>query len=86
MSYGEGTYTLVTVFCLNSINGDGAAQPVPTSEEQHQEETSQDEADEAGRVSWPAPFEMPSSLSEEASASNQVNIANVIIDASEVFL
>lgn len=66
------------MFCHGSINGDGAAQPVPTPEEQHQEETSQDEADEAGRVSWPAPFEMPSSLSEEASASNQVNMYGVV--------
>ncbi|XP_066476650.1 erythroid differentiation-related factor 1 isoform X3 [Tiliqua scincoides] len=62
---------ILSKFLYYSINGDGAAQPVPTPEEQHQEETSQDEADEAGRVSWPAPFEMPSSLSEEASASNQ---------------
>ncbi|XP_062988856.1 erythroid differentiation-related factor 1 isoform X2 [Elgaria multicarinata webbii] len=62
---------ILSKFLYYSINGDGAAQPVPTTEEQHQEETAQDETDEAGRVSWPAPFEMPSSLSEDASASNQ---------------
>ncbi|XP_060097422.1 erythroid differentiation-related factor 1 [Heteronotia binoei] len=62
---------ILSKFLYYSINGDGAPQPVPNPEEQHQEETAEDEVDEAGRVSWPAPFEMPSSLSEDASASNQ---------------
>ncbi|XP_053168816.1 erythroid differentiation-related factor 1 isoform X3 [Hemicordylus capensis] len=62
---------ILSKFLYYSINGDGAAQPVTTPEEQHQEETAQDETDEAGRVSWPAPFEMPSSLSEDSGASNQ---------------
>lgn len=35
------------------------------------------EGDEAGRASWPAPFEMPSSLSEDPGASNQVGVENV---------
>ncbi|KAH0623664.1 hypothetical protein JD844_006677 [Phrynosoma platyrhinos] len=65
---------ILSKFLYYSINGDGAAQPVPSSEQQHQEETTQDETDEAGRVSWPAPFEMPSSLSEDASASNQGSV------------
>ncbi|XP_061491682.1 erythroid differentiation-related factor 1 isoform X1 [Rhineura floridana] len=62
---------ILSKFLYYSINGDGAAQPVPTPEDQHQEETTEDQTEEAGRVSWPAPFEMPSSLSEDASASNQ---------------
>ncbi|XP_048361736.1 erythroid differentiation-related factor 1 isoform X2 [Sphaerodactylus townsendi] len=53
------------------INGDEAAHPVPNPEEQHEEEAAEDEA---GRVSWPAPFEMPSSLSEDPSASNQGSV------------
>ncbi|XP_060624598.2 erythroid differentiation-related factor 1 isoform X2 [Anolis sagrei] len=65
---------ILSKFLYYSINGDEAAQPVPTSEEQHQEETTEDETDEAGRVSWPAPFEMPSSLSEDASTSNQGSV------------
>ncbi|XP_044301538.1 erythroid differentiation-related factor 1 isoform X1 [Varanus komodoensis] len=65
---------ILSKFLYYSINGDGAAQPVPTPEEQHQEETTQNETDQAGRVSWPAPFEMPSSLSEDASASNQGSV------------
>lgn len=65
-------------FFLVSINGDEAAQPVPGSKEQNQEETTEDETDEPSRVSWPAPFEMPSSLSEDASASNQVNIVSFL--------
>ncbi|XP_053168815.1 erythroid differentiation-related factor 1 isoform X2 [Hemicordylus capensis] len=65
---------ILSKFLYYSINGDGAAQPVTTPEEQHQEETAQDETDEAGRVSWPAPFEMPSSLSEDSGASNQGNV------------
>ncbi|XP_054840041.1 erythroid differentiation-related factor 1 isoform X2 [Eublepharis macularius] len=62
---------ILSKFLYYSINGDGAAQPIPNPDEQHQEETADDEACEAGRVSWPAPFEMPSSLSEDASSSNQ---------------
>ncbi|XP_042313535.1 erythroid differentiation-related factor 1 isoform X5 [Sceloporus undulatus] len=64
---------ILSKFLYYSINGDGAAQPVPTSEQQ-QEETTEDETDDAGRVSWPAPFEMPSSLSEDASTSNQGSV------------
>uniref|UniRef100_A0A8D0BEJ2 Erythroid differentiation regulatory factor 1 n=1 Tax=Salvator merianae TaxID=96440 RepID=A0A8D0BEJ2_SALMN len=62
---------ILSKFLYYSINGDEAAQPVPTPEEQHREETTQNESGEAERVSWPAPFEMPSSLSEDASTSNQ---------------
>ncbi|KAJ7405402.1 hypothetical protein WISP_139844 [Willisornis vidua] len=56
---------------FSSINGDGAAQPVPSTSKQHQEGPVAGESDEAGRASWPAPFEMPSSLSEDPGASNQ---------------
>ncbi|KAJ7325304.1 hypothetical protein JRQ81_018324 [Phrynocephalus forsythii] len=66
---------ILSKFLYYSINGDGAAHPVPTPEEQHQEERTQEETDGAGRVSWPAPFEMPSSLSEDAADSNQGSVA-----------
>ncbi|OXB82556.1 UNVERIFIED_CONTAM: hypothetical protein H355_005811 [Colinus virginianus] len=62
---------ILSKFLYYSINGDGAAQPVPSSSKQHQEGAVPGEGDEAGRASWPAPFEMPSSLSEDPGASNQ---------------
>uniref|UniRef100_A0A6J0TF79 Erythroid differentiation-related factor 1 isoform X1 n=1 Tax=Pogona vitticeps TaxID=103695 RepID=A0A6J0TF79_9SAUR len=65
---------ILSKFLYYSINGDEAAQPAPTPEEQHQEERTQEETDGAGRVSWPAPFEMPSSLSEDAAASDQGSV------------
>ncbi|XP_058044368.1 erythroid differentiation-related factor 1 isoform X4 [Ahaetulla prasina] len=65
---------ILSKFLYYSINGDEAAQPVPGSKEQNQEETTEDETDDPSRVSWPAPFEMPSSLSEDASASNQGSV------------
>ncbi|KAF4787772.1 Erythroid differentiation-related factor 1 [Turdus rufiventris] len=62
---------ILSKFLYYSINGDGAAQPVPSTSKQHQEGPVAGESDEAGRASWPAPFEMPSSLSEDPGASNQ---------------
>ncbi|KFV13395.1 Erythroid differentiation-related factor 1, partial [Tauraco erythrolophus] len=62
---------ILSKFLYYSINGDGAAQPVPSSSKQHQESPVSGESDEAGGASWPAPFEMPSSLSEDPGASNQ---------------
>ncbi|KFP85822.1 Erythroid differentiation-related factor 1, partial [Apaloderma vittatum] len=62
---------ILSKFLYYSINGDGAAQPVPSTSKQHQEGPVSGESDEAGRASWPAPFEMPSSLSEDPGASNQ---------------
>ncbi|XP_010713157.1 erythroid differentiation-related factor 1-like isoform X2 [Meleagris gallopavo] len=62
---------ILSKFLYYSINGDGAAQPVPSSSKQHEEGAVPGESDEAGRASWPAPFEMPSSLSEDPGASNQ---------------
>ena len=56
---------------LASINGDGAAQPVPSATEQ-QESSSSDQTNDSDGASWPAPFEMPSSVSEDPSASSQV--------------
>ena len=56
---------------LASINGDGAAQPVPSAAEQ-QESSSSDQTNDSDGASWPAPFEMPSSVSEDPSASSQV--------------
>uniref|UniRef100_A0A8B9TWI1 Erythroid differentiation regulatory factor 1 n=1 Tax=Anas platyrhynchos TaxID=8839 RepID=A0A8B9TWI1_ANAPL len=65
---------ILSKFLYYSINGDGAAQPVPSSSKQHQEGPVPGEGDEAGRASWPAPFEMPSSLSEDPGASNQGSV------------
>lgn len=65
-------------YFLVSINGDGAAQPVPSTSKPHQEGPVSGESDEAGRASWPAPFEMPSSLSEEPGGSNQVSVYDVL--------
>uniref|UniRef100_A0A672TTL1 Erythroid differentiation regulatory factor 1 n=1 Tax=Strigops habroptila TaxID=2489341 RepID=A0A672TTL1_STRHB len=62
---------ILSKFLYYSINGDGAAQPVPSTSKQHQEGPVSGESDEAGGASWPAPFEMPSSLSEDPGASNQ---------------
>lgn len=68
--------TLVTMwyfyFWLASINGDGAAQPVPSTAEQP-ESSSSDQTNDSDGASWPAPFEMPSSVSEDPSASSQVS-------------
>ncbi|KAL7990529.1 hypothetical protein Chor_013959 [Crotalus horridus] len=71
---------ILSKFLYYSINGDEAAQPVPSSKEQNQEETAEDETDEPSRVSWPAPFEMPSSLSEDA----RCNQGNVPLEPSYV--
>ncbi|NWU94141.1 EDRF1 factor, partial [Upupa epops] len=65
---------ILSKFLYYSINGDGAAQPVPSTSKPHQESPVSGESHEAGRASWPAPFEMPSSLSEEPGASNQGNV------------
>ncbi|NWX74378.1 EDRF1 factor, partial [Alca torda] len=65
---------ILSKFLYYSINGDGAAQPVPSTSKQHQEGPVSGESDEAGRASWPAPFEMPSSLSEDPGASNQGSV------------
>uniref|UniRef100_A0A8B9BNB3 Erythroid differentiation regulatory factor 1 n=1 Tax=Anser brachyrhynchus TaxID=132585 RepID=A0A8B9BNB3_9AVES len=65
---------ILSKFLYYSINGDGAAQPVPSSSKQHQEGPVPGEGDEAGQASWPAPFEMPSSLSEDPGASNQGSV------------
>ncbi|XP_067389494.1 erythroid differentiation-related factor 1 [Emydura macquarii macquarii] len=65
---------ILSKFLYYSINGDGAAQPVPSTAEQHHEDPAPDESDEAGRASWPAPFEMPSSVSEDPGSSNQGSV------------
>lgn len=65
------TFFFCSVSDLTSINGDGAAQPVPSPAEQ-QESSSSDQSHESEGASWPAPFEMPSSVSEDPSASSQV--------------
>ncbi|KFP27088.1 Erythroid differentiation-related factor 1, partial [Colius striatus] len=65
---------ILSKFLYYSINGDGAAQPVPSTSKEHQEGPVSGESDDAGRASWPAPFEMPSSLSEDPGASNQGSV------------
>ncbi|XP_062436542.1 erythroid differentiation-related factor 1 isoform X2 [Rhea pennata] len=65
---------ILSKFLYYSINGDGAAQPVPSTSKQHQDGPVSGESDEAGRASWPAPFEMPSSISEDPGASNQGSV------------
>ncbi|NXG31383.1 EDRF1 factor, partial [Dromaius novaehollandiae] len=65
---------ILSKFLYYSINGDGAAQPVPSTSEHHQEGPVSGDSDEAGRASWPAPFEMPASLSEDPGASNQGSV------------
>ncbi|XP_045882905.1 erythroid differentiation-related factor 1 isoform X4 [Meles meles] len=63
---------ILSKFLYYSINGDGAAQPVPSAAEQ-QESSSSDQTNDSDGASWPAPFEMPSSVSEDPSASSQGN-------------
>uniref|UniRef100_A0A8C8VDN5 Erythroid differentiation regulatory factor 1 n=1 Tax=Pelusios castaneus TaxID=367368 RepID=A0A8C8VDN5_9SAUR len=62
---------ILSKFLYYSINGDGTAEPVPSAAAQRHEDPASDESDEAGRVAWPAPFEMPSSVSEDPGSSNQ---------------
>nr|XP_054292455.1 erythroid differentiation-related factor 1 isoform X8 [Pongo pygmaeus] len=61
---------ILSKFLYYSINGDGAAQPVSSTTEQ-QESSSSDQTNDSEGASWPAPFEMPSSVSEDPSASSQ---------------
>ncbi|XP_069844378.1 erythroid differentiation-related factor 1 isoform X4 [Dipodomys merriami] len=61
---------ILSKFLYYSINGDGAAQPVPPAAQQQEPSASDDTPDSEG-ASWPAPFEMPSSVSEDPSASSQ---------------
>ncbi|XP_036683685.1 erythroid differentiation-related factor 1 isoform X5 [Balaenoptera musculus] len=61
---------ILSKFLYYSINGDGAAQPVPSAAEQ-QESSSTDQTNDSDGASWPAPFEMPSSVSEDPGASSQ---------------
>uniref|UniRef100_A0A8C5XCB2 Erythroid differentiation regulatory factor 1 n=1 Tax=Microcebus murinus TaxID=30608 RepID=A0A8C5XCB2_MICMU len=61
---------ILSKFLYYSINGDGAAQPVPSAAEQQEPSSSHQTSGSEG-ASWPAPFEMPSSVSEDPSASSQ---------------
>nr|XP_004659315.1 erythroid differentiation-related factor 1 isoform X2 [Jaculus jaculus] len=61
---------ILSKFLYYSINGDGAAQPVPSAAEEQESPTSSQTHDSEG-ASWPAPFEMPASVSEDPSASSQ---------------
>uniref|UniRef100_A0A452E765 Erythroid differentiation regulatory factor 1 n=1 Tax=Capra hircus TaxID=9925 RepID=A0A452E765_CAPHI len=67
---------ILSKFLYYSINGDGAAQPVPSAAEQ-QESSSSDQTNDSDGASWPAPFEMPSSVSEDPSASRIKNILSI---------
>ncbi|XP_058554055.1 erythroid differentiation-related factor 1 isoform X2 [Neofelis nebulosa] len=68
---------ILSKFLYYSINGDGAAQPVPSAAEQ-QGPSSSDQATDSDGASWPAPFEMPSSVSEDPSASSQALVFSKI--------
>ncbi|XP_036907064.1 erythroid differentiation-related factor 1 isoform X5 [Sturnira hondurensis] len=61
---------ILSKFLYYSINGDGAAQPVPSTAEQR-EPSGSDQTQDGGGASWPAPFDMPASVSEDPSASSQ---------------
>ncbi|XP_053524480.1 erythroid differentiation-related factor 1 isoform X3 [Artibeus jamaicensis] len=61
---------ILSKFLYYSINGDGAAQPVPSAAEQR-EPSGSDQTQDADGASWPAPFDMPASVSEDPSASSQ---------------
>ncbi|XP_045147320.1 erythroid differentiation-related factor 1 [Echinops telfairi] len=61
---------ILSKFLYYSINGDGTAQPVPSAADQ-QESASHDQMSNSEGASWPAPFEMPPSVSEDPGASNQ---------------
>ncbi|XP_060027078.1 erythroid differentiation-related factor 1 isoform X2 [Erinaceus europaeus] len=61
---------ILSKFLYYSINGDAAAQPVPSASEQ-QEASGSDQTNDSEGASWPAPFEMPTSVSEDPSASSQ---------------
>ncbi|XP_066210931.1 erythroid differentiation-related factor 1 isoform X2 [Saccopteryx leptura] len=60
---------ILSKFLYYSINGDGAAQPVPSAAEQ--QESRSDQTSGSDGAAWPAPFEMPSSVSEDPIASSQ---------------
>lgn len=62
---------ILSKFLYYSINGDDAAEPVTSSREEPTDAPTPDESGEAGRASWPAPFETPSSISEDVGSSNQ---------------
>uniref|UniRef100_F7A6W7 Erythroid differentiation regulatory factor 1 n=1 Tax=Monodelphis domestica TaxID=13616 RepID=F7A6W7_MONDO len=62
---------ILSKFLYYSINGDGAAQPVPSATEPRTPPSPAQTHDDTEGASWPAPFEMPSSVSDDPSASNQ---------------
>ncbi|XP_068957840.1 erythroid differentiation-related factor 1 isoform X4 [Petaurus breviceps papuanus] len=62
---------ILSKFLYYSINGDGAAQPVPSSAEPGVPPSPDQTHEDTEGASWPAPFEMPSSVSDDPSASNQ---------------
>ncbi|XP_045710385.1 erythroid differentiation-related factor 1 isoform X1 [Phyllostomus hastatus] len=61
---------ILSKFLYYSINGDGAAQPVPPAAGQ-QDPPGSDQTQDADGASWPAPFDMPASVSEDPGASSQ---------------
>uniref|UniRef100_H3A848 Erythroid differentiation regulatory factor 1 n=1 Tax=Latimeria chalumnae TaxID=7897 RepID=H3A848_LATCH len=63
---------ILSKFLYYSINGDEAAEPVSTTEDQTESKT--EEQSEEGTASWPAPFEAPSSVSEDANAPKQGSV------------
>ncbi|KAG9469815.1 hypothetical protein GDO78_019604 [Eleutherodactylus coqui] len=62
---------ILSKFLYYSINGDDAAEPVPSTSHQPAEEQDLREPSRSDHVAWPAPFETLSSVSEDGAASNQ---------------
>ncbi|XP_030058807.1 erythroid differentiation-related factor 1 [Microcaecilia unicolor] len=57
---------ILSKFLYYSINGDDAAQPIPSSQDEHQDTQTLDQTSDSESASWPAPFEASSSVSEDA--------------------
>ncbi|XP_068113618.1 erythroid differentiation-related factor 1 isoform X2 [Hyperolius riggenbachi] len=62
---------ILSKFLYYSINGDDAAEPVPTAPSEPRGAQNLSDSPEEEDVAWPAPFETLPSVSEEGGASNQ---------------
>ncbi|KAM4636444.1 erythroid differentiation-related factor 1 [Discoglossus pictus] len=62
---------ILSKFLYYSINGDDAAEPIPSTPSEPTETTNLGAPRGAESVAWPAPFETLSSVPEEGGASNQ---------------
>ncbi|XP_028916371.1 erythroid differentiation-related factor 1 isoform X2 [Ornithorhynchus anatinus] len=62
---------ILSKFLYYSINGDGAAQQVPAAGSEPGASPGPGQGGHPEGASWPAPFELPSSVPEDPSSSNQ---------------